>query len=203
MEFITLTLDPPITIPYLSKPRARLCAFSFLNSFTNTDTQSDNNTVKLAWKAHSDTDWDTPYDDLPWKYTEFTIPNSFQDPAQLEVTIAKKIHELSGNGAPGEAFGGAVSASGVGSLVATQLSPAVSHSSGRVHESSIGTNGAPTCCGETLLSTGLKPDITVAFPGAVQSACSSAPALSGRLGAPATLVNSPASTMPAVVAAHD
>eukprot|EP01044_Picomonas_judraskeda_P014516 COSAG03_NODE_2317_length_2889_cov_26.777419_7_plen_136_part_00 len=54
----------------------------------------------------------------------------------------------------------AASASGVGSLVATQLSPAVNHSSGRVHESSIGTNGAPTCCGETLLSTGLKPDIT-------------------------------------------
>ena len=104
-EHYSLTLDPPITIPYLSKPRARLCAFSFLNSFTNTDTQSDNNTVKLAWKAHSDTDWDTPYDDLPWKYTEFAIPNSFQDPAQLEVTIAKKIHELSGNGAPGGAFG--------------------------------------------------------------------------------------------------
>ena len=48
-EHYSLQLDPPITIPYLSKPRARLCAFSFLNSFTNTDTQSDNNTVKLAW----------------------------------------------------------------------------------------------------------------------------------------------------------
>ena len=75
-EHYSLVLDPPITIPYLSKPRARLCAFSFLNSFTNTDTQSDNNTVKLAWKAHSDTDWDTPYDDIPWNYTEFAIPNS-------------------------------------------------------------------------------------------------------------------------------
>ena len=42
-EHYVRQLDPPITIPYLAKPRAMLEGLSFSNSFSNVDSNFENN----------------------------------------------------------------------------------------------------------------------------------------------------------------
>lgn len=90
-EHYVRQLDPPITIPYLARPRAMLEGLSFSNSFSNVDSTFDNNKVRLAWYGHTV----GTGAESAWRNMELTVDTGYYDIASLEAALARKLKAAS------------------------------------------------------------------------------------------------------------